>query len=256
VDSTFKDSVRLYLGGDLTDRYSKHGRDIDVCGLTPGENNTLTASFWFWRWDAVPLALDVTVIAKELAATRAAMLDGPQGLATIGRALRACERQASAAGKTPDKRPELGRPFAGYICSSLDIFAALRRAGTNISPARFLGGVSEVYPGHIWKILAGRASLPKKSTVKGRLERKQILEVLGVSGLPERPTHDQNDACVAALLAAAADRAVPGVTLKGIGSPLFADRDGTLRERLMVVPEVTAKTGELISEALRKTPHR
>jgi hypothetical protein len=145
-------------------------------------------------------------------------------------------------------------PFAGFICSSLDIFAALRRAGTNISPLRFLGGVSEVYPGHIWTILAGRRVLPKKSTGEGRLARKHILEALGVSGLPELPTHDQNDACIAAVLAAAADGAVPGITPTGIGSLLFAGADGTLREGLMVIPEVTARTGELISEALGKTP--
>ncbi len=221
----------------------------------PGENNLLTASFWFWRWDAAPGVLDVGLIAKELTATRAAMLDGPQGLATEGNALRACERQSGAVGKTPSERPALGRPFGGFICSSLDIFAALRRTGTNISPPRFLGGVSEVYPGHIWTILAGR-HLPNKSTDEGRLARKSILEALGVSGLPELPTHDQNDACVAALLAAAADSAVPGITPTGIGSPLFADPDGTLREGVMVAPEVTAKTRELISEALRKTGRR
>jgi hypothetical protein len=254
VDSTLKDSVPLYIGGDLTDRYSKNIRDVDVCGLMPGENNTLTASFWFWSWDAAPGALDVTAIAKELSATRAAMLDGPQGLATIGNSLRACERESAAAGKTPEKRPASGRPFAGFVLSSLDIFEALRRAGTNISPPQFLRGVSEVYPGHIWKILARPSSLSKKSTVKGRLERRQILEALGVSDLPELPTHDQNDACVAAVLAAAADGAVQGISLTGIGSPLFADPDAILREGLMVIPEVTAKTREMISEALRKTP--
>lgn len=257
MNSTLKGRVPPYLGGDLTDRYSKNCRDVDVCGLTPGKNDTLTASLWIWRWDAAPKVLEVTVIAKELAATRAVMLDGPQGLATKGKALRECERLSAAAGKTPDKRPELDRPFAGYICSSIDIFAALTRAGTNISPALFLGGVSEVYPGHIWRILAGHGvCLEKKSTDIGRRERKHILEALRVSGLPELPTHDQNDACVAALLAAAADGAVSGITLKGIGSQLFADPDGTLREGLMVVPEVTAKTGDLISGALRKTPHR
>jgi hypothetical protein len=236
MHSTLKDSVPPYLGVDLTDRYAKSCRDIDVCGLRRAENGTLTASFWVWRWDAGPGALDVTAIANELSAARAAMLDGPQGLATAGESLRACERCSAAAGKTPHMRPQpMGRPFAGYICSSLDIFAELKHAGTNISPSRFLGGVSEVYPAHIWKILAGRP-LAKKSTLKGRAERKRILEDLGVSGLPERPTHDQNDACVAALLAAAADGAVPDISAEGIGSPLSADPDGTMREGQMVIP--------------------
>lgn len=246
-------SIPRYLGADLTDRYANGCKDIDVCGLTPGVENKLAASFWSWRWDSAPRALDVTVIAKELTPTQAAMLDGPQGLATKGEALRACERQAAAVGKTPDRRPELGRPFAGFICSALDLFEALRRAGTNISPPRFLGGVSEVYPGHIWKILGDRCVLPKKSTHEGRLARKCILEALGVSGLPELPTHDQNDACVAALLAVAADGKVPGIALKAIGFPLFADADGTLREGLMAIPEMTAKARQLISEALRET---
>jgi hypothetical protein len=147
----------------------------------------------------------------------------------------------------------LGRPFAGFICSALDIFEALSRASTKISPPRFLGGVSEVYPGHIWKILGDRCVLPKKSTYEGRLARKRILEALGVSCLPELPTHDQNDACVAALLAVAADGKVPGIALKAIGFPLFADADGTLREGLMAIPEMTPKARQLISEALQET---
>ena len=249
MNSTIKGSVPQYVGGDLTDRYAKGRKDIDVCGLTPGENNKLTASFWSWKWDAAPEQLDVTAIAKELTATRTAMLDGPQGLATKGNALRACEKLAAAPGRTPDARPAPGVPFAGFICSALDIFEALRRAATKISPPRFLGGVSEVFPGHIWTILGGCFALPNKRTEEGRRARKHILEALGVSGLPELPTHDQNDACVAAVMAAVADGAVPGITLIGIGSPLFDDPPGTLREGLMVIPEVTLKKGDLIPEA-------
>jgi uncharacterized protein DUF429 len=254
VDSTLNHTVPEYMGADLTDRYSSSCRGIDVCGLTRSEDGKLTASFWFWHWDAGPRTLDMTGVARELTAARAGMLDGPQGLATKGQSLRVCERQSAAVGKTPDRQPALARPFAGFIRSSLDIFAALRLAGIEISPSRFLGGVSEVYPGHIWTILCGRRALPKKSTDEGRAARKQILEVLGVSGLPSLPTHDQNDACVAAMLAAAADGNVPGLTAIGIGFPLFADVDGTLREGLMVVPEVTPKLGALISEVLPKVP--
>ena len=84
MKSTFRGTVPPYLGGDLTDRYAKSCRDIDVCGLTCGENDDLLASFWLWRWDPASSALDVTVIVGELTATRAAMLDGPQGLAADG----------------------------------------------------------------------------------------------------------------------------------------------------------------------------
>lgn len=177
------------------------------------------------------------------------MFDGPQGLATQGQGLRACERLSGCVGKTPDLRPSLDRPFAGFICSSLDLFAALARAGVAISPRGYRGGVSEVYPGHIWQILANSV-LPKKTTDEGRFARRCILEALGVSNLPSLPTHDENDACVAAVLASVADRAVPGLTPRGIGIPLAADPDGTLREGLMVVPEVSVRTRDRISKAL------
>ncbi len=110
-----------------------------------------------------------------------------------------------------------------------------------------LCGACEVYPGHVWRILAGRV-LPRKSTTEGRLARKLILEALHVSGLPELPTHDQNDACVVAVLAAAADGRVPGVCVRTIGSPLMSDR-GTLREGPMVIPEVCPGTSGVITRA-------
>jgi hypothetical protein len=85
-----------------------------------------------------------------------------------------------------------------------------------------MGGISEVYPGDIWHRLVGR-TMPKKSTHEGRRARKQILQALGVIDLPDLPTHDQNDACISALMAAAADGKVGGVSLRGIGLPLARD---------------------------------
>lgn len=253
MKSTLNGEVPEYIGADLTDRYSDGCRDVDVCGLTPVENK-LAAKFWYWKWDPGLRPLDVSIIASELVATRSAMLDGPQGLASQGNSLRACERLSAAVGNTPDARPCLSRPFAGFICSSLDLFTALKQAGLTISPPNFLGGVSEVYPGHIWTILSGDRALSKKSTDRGRRERKLILEALGVCGLPVLPTHDQNDACVAALMAAAADRKIPGLTSAGIGFPLLADADGSLREGPMVIPELSSKTAALISRALSDVP--
>src|SRR5205807_7803953 len=159
-----------------------------------------------------------------------------------------------AVGKTPDARPALSKPFAGFIWSSLDLFNALKKAGARISPLGFVGGVSEVYPGHIWTILGNRHVLPRKSTPAGRAVRKRILEVLGVVGLPGLLTHDQNDACVAALIAAAADGKVPGVSVASIGSALLVDMDGTLREGPMVIPQFTTATADAISVALGNTP--
>jgi hypothetical protein len=191
-----------------------------------------------------------------LTTTRAAMFDGPQGLANSGNSLRVCERLSNCVGKTPDVRPvktaDLAN-FAGLICSSLDFFAALAKAGMAISPPGFIGGVSEVYPGHIWQVLANSPPLPflpNKKTIGGQLVRKRILEALGVTGLPELPTHDENDACVAALLAAAADGAVPGLTAKGIGVRLTIEPNGTLREGQMVIPDLTAQTRERVSKAI------
>jgi hypothetical protein len=250
MHSTLKGRVPHYVGADLTDRYSKRCRDVDVCGLMPNSNGKLTVSFWSWSWDRSPEPLDVTAIIKELGRTRATMLDGPQALAAGG-ALRACEKEAAAAAKTPQVPPVPGVSFAaGFVCSSLDLFAALAKAGAQISPSGFIGGVSEVYPGHIWRILA-RGVLPKKSTRKGRLVRKRILEALGVSDLPALPTHDQNDACIAAVLAAAADNVVPGIAVRGIGMDLFEEPDGTLREGLMVIPELSARTVEAVSRVAR-----
>jgi hypothetical protein len=240
VQSSLKGKVPKYVGADLTDRYSGHCRDVDVCGLTPAESGKQRATFWYWHWDPAPKPLDVAVVAKELAEATVSMMDGPQALAIKGNTLRLCERQSAAVGKTPDARPALSKPFAGFICSSLDLFNALKRVGTRISPLGFVGGVSEVYPGHIWTILGNRRILPRKSTPAGRGARKRILEALGVVGLPGLPTHDQNDACVAALIGAAADGKVSGVSVASIGSPLLV--------------EVTAATADAISSVLRDTP--
>jgi hypothetical protein len=199
--STLNGAVPAYLGVDLTDRYSRSHRPSDVCGLQQNEGGTLTASFWLWYWDPAPESLDVTPIVTELTVARAVMFDGPQGLARPGAAQRVCERLSNCVGKTPDARPVKNleaNNFAGFICSSLDLFGALAEAGTRISPLGFIGGASEVYPGHIWQVLAS-FHLPNKKTDEGRIVRKRILEALGVVGLPELPTHDQNDLGVALL---------------------------------------------------------
>ncbi len=238
-----------YLGADLTDRHAKSRRLIDVCGLTSASKNRLHAIFWHWEWPSPHAQLDVSLIAHEIKTAKSSMLDGPQGLAAIGQCLRACERQSGAAGKTPDRMPAISRPFAGYIRSSIELFSALGQAGITVSPDGFVGGVSEVYPGNIWNRLAKRA-IPKKTTSKGRLARKRILEALGVVDLPDLPTHDENDACISAVLAAAADGKVAGVTVRGLGWPLAVDPDGTMREGPMVVPEISDEAHHRIEEAL------
>lgn len=253
VQSTLSAAVPKYIGADPTDRYSALCRDIDVCGLHGVGNGDFRAEFWNWQWDRAPQPLDVTAIAEEIGGSRVAMIDGPQALAAKGSTLRVCERQSAAVGKTPDARPAITKPFAGFICSSIDLFEVLRRERIVISPAGFIGGVSEVYPGHIWNLLSAGLPLPRKSTEPGRRARRLILEALGVRGLPSLPSHDQNDACVAAMLAAAADGQLPGVSAKLIGAPLSVDRDDTLREGPMVLPVVTSAAADRIANALRQS---
>jgi hypothetical protein len=188
-------------------------------------------------------------ISDEIGAAKSTMIDGPQGLASTGMLLRACERECGAAGKTPDILPPLGKPFAGFVRSSVELFDALAAAEFVVSPSQFMGGISEVYPGDIWHRLAGR-TIPKKSTHEGRRARSLILKALGILGLPDLPTHDQNDACVSALMAAAADGKVNGMSVRGIGLPLARDPDGTLREGPIAIPLLSQELRESIDEAL------
>jgi hypothetical protein len=238
-----------YLGIDLSDRYAKNRRPNDICALTTIECSKLSAQFWLWEWPKPELRLDISEISEEIGAAKSTMIDGPQGLASTGMLLRACERGCGAAGKTPDVLPPLGKPFAGFVRSSVELFAALAAAEFVVSPPQFMGGISEVYPGDIWHRLAGR-TIPKKSTHEGRRARSLILKALGILGLPDLPTHDQNDACVSALMAAAADGKVNGMSVRGIGLPLARDPDGTLREGPIVIPMLSQELRESINEAL------
>jgi hypothetical protein len=249
--STLSGPLPAYIGVDLTDRYSRQCRDIDICGLNPIRDGSLQSSFWSWSWDRPPLPLALGAVAEEIHAAKLIMVDGPQALAAKGATLRECERQSAAVGKTPDSPPPLTQPFAGFIRSSLDLFGALRRAGIVISSSCRAGGIFEVYPGHIWNILSVGLPLPRKSTEGGRLARKRILETLGVCGLPCLPSHDQNDACVAALLGAAADHHVLGLDLASIGAPSSMDEDGVWREGPMIVPVVTRVAADRIETSLR-----
>ncbi len=250
MKTTNTGQLATYLGADLTDRYSKACRPTEVCGLELLPTASLSASFWQWEWDRGPEELDVHSILPELRSARSSMFDGPQGLATRGKSLRACERHSSAAGKTPDVRPARSKPFATYIWSSLDLFNALHSASIMISPPNFISGVSEVYPAHIWRILADRV-LPKKKSKVGRLLRKRLLEDLGIWGLPDLPSHDQNDACIAAVLAAAADGKIQGMKVGRVGEPLAVDATGVLREGQMAIPVIDSSLRKSLNAVCR-----
>ena len=236
METTRIGEVPPFLGADLTDRYARNVRPIDVCGLAP-EGVGFTVRFWTWTWDPAPNAVDADWVVKEFE-SRASMLDGPQALARVPEKMRACERLTGAPGKTPHQRPALHLPFAGFVNSALDLFAALQSSGVPISPAAGLHGCGEVYPGDMWSAL--RRGLPKKTTRAGRRLRACILTTLGVRGLPELPTHDQNDAAIGAMAAAALAGAVPGVGAQLIGDAVVVGPAGELREGPMVRLSVTS----------------
>jgi hypothetical protein len=238
-----------YLGVDLTDGHARRVRRVDVCGLDP-EDGALVARFWQWTYEGG--ISDVTSLLPEIRAARGALLDGPQALARRSATMRAGERTLAAAGKTPDA-PPLSGPYAGFVRTSVELFAALDRAGIPVSPPDLVGATSEQYPGGSWKRLAGR--LPSKKLPSGLAARRTLLEALGVR-FPAvlRLNDDHLDACLGAVTAAAADGSLDGAHAERFGLPL--ERDGSvLREGpivvLMVDPTLRAKLVERLAAAAR-----
>jgi len=207
---------------------------MDVCGLEPNGAG-LIAHFWKWSW-GLPGNVSVSAVLHEVRAARSLMLDAPQGLAQPGRSIRCSERTLGAAGKTGDTCPPLTQVYGGFICSSVELFAAFHGAGLSISPASLLG-VCEVYPAAIWTRLARR--IPNKGRVAGREARAALMRGLGVALPSAVPTHDQLDACAAALLGAAADGHISGMKVASVGDPVSWDpTSGCLREGPILVPHL------------------
>jgi hypothetical protein len=90
----------------------------------------------------------------------------------------------------------------------------------------------------MWSALIPRRG--KKGTPEGDRFRSAALGILGVTGLPANVTHDQNDAAIAALAAAALDGVVSGVAAQLVGDALYIDKSGILREGPMVRLSVTS----------------
>lgn len=249
MQSTFEGAVvPPYLGVDLSDRYARQPRPIDVCGLTPvADGAGFDAKFWQWIWPAggEPLAIGDTLVLREVVSATAVMIDGTQGLARLNHTVRHCEELLHAAGHTPATLPPLGAPYAGFIRSSIDLFAAFHALAVGVGTESHRHSVGEVYPASLWLRLAPHP-LPEKSSMEGRVARRVLLELLGVKGLPDAPSHDQNDACVSALIAAAACGVVAGMGVTNVGLPVEVN-EGVLREGWMVVPVV----GEALAEHLK-----
>lgn len=185
------------LGVDLTDPFAREPRPVTVAQMDRWRRVT----FRTWTFDPEGRGL---VWPDLLAEGVLIGLDGPQGLARLGRKMRESERALRAAGKSPSELPKPGSPYAGFIAGSVSLFAALRRQGLGV-----LGEATyedthllEVYPADAWPKWAGR-KLPKKTTREGRRARFDVLRGLGLE-LPigaEAITHDQLDAAAAAFLA-------------------------------------------------------
>jgi hypothetical protein len=259
MQSTFDVSSLIgkdyWVGADLTDRYARTPRPIDVCWLAETEDATFLAYFGTWDWGPSNQRVDASSLLLELKGARGVALDGPQGLAAQSKSMRECERQLGAAGKTPDARPSGNRPFAGYINSSLDLFAALAAVGLELDDVR-TGAVAESYPGACWAPLTS-SKLDKKDTVEGRRQRWQVLQAFGVSAgnvAVGIPTHDQLDAAIGALLSAAKHDRVRNLKVDLVGTPGFADASGLWREGRILVPK-PAKRVELTRAAdARRVP--
>ena len=243
-----------YLGVDLTDAYCKAPRPIDVCGLD-ARGATLEARFWTWSY--VGGTADGDRRLWEVRAASRTALDGPHALARRGQSQRACERLLRAPGKTPAELPAVGRPFAGFVRSSVELFAAFASAGVGPAAADgapFAGPLIEVYPGGNWsRLVQGLGErLPAKNTPRGQARRRVILEALGVVFEQGAAVgHDRLDACLAAVIAAAASGALADAETLAIGTPLEVDENGTAREGPIFVLSVGAQLRETIASALR-----
>ena len=231
-----------FVGIDLTSAFSARPRAIDVAVL----DDRLSASFFAVAWPTAEAVTgrDAGFLTRTLqervpvgpGERLVLAIDGPQGLATVGNALRTCERILGTPGRTPGNLPpaaETAAPFQGYIRSSIDLFAGLVGAAQRRTLAGF-NGVSnleaelwEVFPGAEWVVLAKRR-LPRKTSPAGREERRRLFEALGVAfPTPTVPTADQNDALVGAYLAWCVHHRPSSVELVGVAP---ATADGEIRE--------------------------
>lgn len=231
-----------FVGIDLTSAFAASPRAIDVAVL----DARLNVRFFAVNWPKAETVIgrDAGFLVQALSAQglvetseRVVLaIDGPQGLATVGNTMRACERTLGTPGRTPSTLPpaeESGAPFQGYIRSSVDLFAGL----VGSAPARKLAGLNgvsnlktdlwEVFPGAEWAALAGQ-QLPTKATAAGRQARRNLFEALGILFPTQAlPTADQHDALVGAYLAWCVHHEPSSVEL--VGEPPYVE-DGELRE--------------------------
>lgn len=235
-----------FVGIDLTSAFAAARRPIDVAVLDDARN----ATFLKLEWPPgdVVIRRDSSFLARilrdevPLGPGEAIVLavDGPQGLANRGNAMRECERLLGTPGRTPSGLPaaeEAGVPFQGYIRSSVDLFAGLVAAAPPWALARLNGVIDaqatlwEVFPGAEWTALAGRR-LASKASSAGRQERRSLLAAAGIAFTTQAlPFPDQNDALVGAYLVWCVHHRPASIRAVGV-APFEAD--GEIREGVIL----------------------
>lgn len=190
-----------FIGIDLTDPFARNKRPCDRAIL----DNELKCLFD--RWDYEPGGDQI--IPESIIHEKCILaIDGPQGLAGNEEDnMRLSEHELRTAGKSPYTFPVQGKPYAGFIKGSVQLFFQLDKSGRfhlfGFGNDRGYTNLIEVYPGAAWPVLAGHR-LPNKKLVIGRQSRYELLKQLGLKfDLDDTvlPTHDQLDAAVAAYTA-------------------------------------------------------
>jgi hypothetical protein len=234
------------IGIDLTDTYARRPRAVDIAILDTGTGDVKFDHFEYPATDDAWAAGVAARIAAYREGGCVAVVDGPQGLAKPQENSRQVERLLRTPGHTPWQMPRPNsRPFAGYIRTSVEFFAALVEAGWRLAD---LNGVDasradlyEAYPGAAWPRLHDLAggALVSKATEIGREQRTAILNQLGCRLTTARPTHDQLDAAICAALGWRYRQPLQALQCSAIslvgGIPVHLDGD-QLREGRMLNP--------------------
>ena len=225
---------RVFIGLDPADPYAKRLRPWDYAVL----DGSLACTFGQWTHNK-----DGDGIIPDNVDGRPVILaiDGPQGLAgEVFATRRDAERELNTPGRTPYNFPTIGRPYAGFITGSVELFHQLVMYENSFhlyglrDKRASKGQLIEVFPGAAWRVLAQRR-LPSKLDIAGQIARVELLQTLGVDlQANSLPTHDQLDAAIAAWTAYEFSRGNAVIH----GSPPKVDSVvQVLREGFIVQPE-------------------
>ncbi len=226
--------LSLFVGLDMVDGTKQPPRKVDLAFL----DQSLVCKFGTWDFDPQGRGLDQLKASEYILA-----IDGPQGLAgSPDKRMRECEREGGTPGKSPYEFPSLDRWGAGYVISSIKLFAALFQSRafelhglTSADQATLI----EVYPGKGWRRLAKSSGanpkeLVRKTRQEGREQRLRLLKQNGIRPVSDRlPTHDQLDAALAAF---AALRFAGGTHMQEGVPPFWDIAKQVLREGFIVYP--------------------